>query len=616
MALLTLWLATYLPVALILAGAWLVGYPLVRRVVSGPLGAILSVITGVAVLMWWVAVLAWIHQFRLLAMLALVAVGAVATARVARSAPPALVGGAWRGRRIRGAPAVVVGVLGAALAEMSLLPLYPWLGFDSSYYHLPLARNLIVYHGFVDDHARYGFFFPQANEALFATGKLLFPSDRVAHGLEFSLLALAVAVVAAWFLTTGRGAVGAAVAGVLVLASPTVISSGTTAYVDVWTLLFVASGLVVAGIALEREGERPWFAWALCGLLLGSAASAKYPALAIIGLAIVFLFMVTRRERIERRGVLVAGLIALAVLFPWYANTVRATGDPVYPFLASKLGSSGPWTSSEISFWKRATRGTSPGVRNILRVDLDYLRGRVAGDLPLGLRPLHPLVLIGAFGVMFRPLLRQRIYLVCLLTGCSFVALWVIQSADPRYVIPALGPLAMAAGLVATEIRGRVGDRLLVRPAVFLAAPLLAGAILLPSLNVYYAVVINNGAPPTTSAAQRGWINDRLTCISGVNYLNQVAGTDYVVYGAHCEIATYFARGTFLGQYFDDAGYLRTLGPDGGLPSPPVLAERLHRLDVGFLLLPDGVGDPAQLADSGLFTRVFDDTGSHVLRLN
>ena len=71
--------------------------------------------------------------------------------------------------------AVSVAVLLAALLGFSLLTLYPPsdLSYDTTLYHLPLARDLVHHHGLVyDPFVRYSFF-PQANESLFAVTMLL-----------------------------------------------------------------------------------------------------------------------------------------------------------------------------------------------------------------------------------------------------------------------------------------------------------------------------------------------------------------------------------------------------------------------------------------------------------
>ena len=295
LALVHLWLSSYARVALVLAVALCIGYPVSRKIVHGPAGPLLALFVGLAIFSLLVCLLAWLRMFDgvSLALVAAVAFG-VSIRCLVLDLPE------WRRRALEAKPSPTLvasmGVLCLVLLGFSMLTLYPSTTADVNGYHLPLARDLVQHHGLVyDPFVRYSFF-PQANESLFGV-VLLLSSDPVSSAaLEYSVLASVVLTMPLWFVGSDRRPVAGFIAALVVLASPVVIWAGTSAFIDTWVLAFVAVGLVVGLDAAEGRGRAlPMFA--LCGVLLGEAAATKYTGAVFGGCVFVGVLLAARSPR-------------------------------------------------------------------------------------------------------------------------------------------------------------------------------------------------------------------------------------------------------------------------------------------------------------------------------
>ncbi len=282
----------------------------------------------------------------------------------------------------------------------------------------------------------------------------MLPSYPVsAAALEYSVLACVVLTVPLWFVGSGRRPVAGFIAALMVLASPVVIWAGTAAFVDTWALAFVAVGLVV-GLDAAEGGGRALPMFALCGVLLGEAAATKYTGVVFGGCAFVGVLLAARSPRFRPVWLLVALTSFAVIAAPWYLWTIHITGDPVYPFATGFFGNrSGLWTAGEIDLQKFVARAAGSGVGAVVSQDLKFWRG---GRYLAGLdgSPLSWLLVAGFLPLLSPLAWRERTFSGVAAASGLCVAVSLFISADPRYLVPALGVLALTLGL---QLTGQFG---------------------------------------------------------------------------------------------------------------------------------------------------------------
>jgi hypothetical protein len=587
------------------------GYPSGRRFLRGPAAPLLGVLLGLALLSLIVCLLSWLRWFAGWSVIVVTALALAASARCLRADLPQ-----WRQRwRSRPAPSLAVvtcfSVLLIALVGFSVLALYPANGFDATSYHLPLARDLVRHHGLTyDPFVRYSFF-PQAGESIFAVMLLLSGNPIRSSALEFSALAVVVLLLPCWFVGSGRTVGAGFVAGIVVLASPVVVFCGVTDYVDTWTMGFVLAGLLV-GLDGAADGNRPRGSLVLMGAFLGEAAASKYTGVLFGACVVVGVLVATPRSPLallRDLGGAVGGFCLLAV--PWYAWTVHTTGDPVYPFAIGLFGNRhGLWTAWEISFQDVVARASpQPGFSSILHQALQYLAGDISYDTGLNRSPLSWLLGAGVFGLAVPSARRDRAFLGVLFAEVLCIAASLQLSADPRYTVPAVGPLAVAAGLVADHAMSmvplaRLGLRwrAVLTPAAFIAAAVVG----LWTSAGYARDVYGGGKPPISGHQVDGYLAARIPCYTAVGWLNQFAGPSYRAWGYVCEEVRYYAHGLLISDTFSVGSRPRIFDDDGStLPSAAVLWQRLAPLHVGWMILPAGTPpNPETLEQGRRFTLV------------
>ena len=460
-SLVELWFLTYGRVGAVALVALALGYLVLHRLLEGPILWPLAIIVGFGLLSLCVGLLSWWHGFGATA-ITLVAVIAVSLATIAwqrnsRVSRPSLI---RSGDRLTISLSVLT--LGGFLLVLSVLTIYPMTAFDATMYHLPLARDLVQNQGFqYDPFVRYSFF-PQGNEAVFAVAMLLSPDPAVSAGLELAMLTATVALVFVWFLTSGRSAVAALIAALLVLASPIVVIPGTSPYVDVWVMAFLTAGLIVGLLILDDQLSWNWASFGLAGFLIGQAAATKYTGV-FFGAAVILGLVVAARG--SRRvwpniGLAMVGFVVAAA--PWYAWTLHIAGDPFYPFGTELFGNRpGLWTAVEIAYQKVAAHDApTAGLAGILRQDVVYLLGRAPNEVVGGLPPLNPLAGLGLLALAVRSWWSIRPLVATTVATILSLGIWVSSTSDPRYLFPALGVMAIGGGLVVEASNRRLREDL------------------------------------------------------------------------------------------------------------------------------------------------------------
>lgn len=443
---------------------------------------------------------------------------------------------------------------------------YPLTGWDPAMYRLPAARAFADSGGlaFVPE-LRFPIG-PQLGEALFA-GALALADDRMARGIVF-LAFLGTAALTFGWARRRLGAGAGLVAGAIVVGSPGAVLYGTDAYVDVLQALLTLAALAVAEPAGEEGDGRLSFA---AGALAGASAAVRYTgllAVALVPFAILAAAPVVRRKR----AFLMAVAGAAAIATPWYLRTAIVTGNPLFP-LATSLFGANDWALGSLA----ALYGSEGLGSFFLRLTMRPDEG------PPVLNPWLPVLLPLAAAAAW----RERWLRVPVGFGLALTAaLWAI-APDPRFLLPALGPLALgaAAGL------SRLAPGLLSRRSLALG---LAVALAAPGLLYSGFRLARLGAVPRGPEAVARFLTREVPGWSLVAALEDVPGPRRTVYAYYGERLRFYSRHRWLG---DTSGPYRWGRVKPVLADPAALARVLRGFGADFFVwVRAGQPEPAWLA--------------------
>ncbi len=205
--------------------------------------------------------------------------------------------------------------------------------FDSLWYHLPFAVDMVQTHSVVGMHHTdtvfTNWFYPQNSELLHAVGILLTDRDTLSLFLNFGWLAVAFLAAYCAGRPYGRGALTVVAAAILLECHTLVVRDPGAAKNDLAAaaLLLASIAILVEAWAQRKDGWERW-ALAAAGLAAGLAAGTRVTALAMaaaLTLAVVVLAPQGRRWA-------AAGwwfLSALAGGAFWYLRNLVVAGNPI-----------------------------------------------------------------------------------------------------------------------------------------------------------------------------------------------------------------------------------------------------------------------------------------------
>ena len=237
----------------------------------------------------------------------------------------------------------------------------------------------------------------------------------------------------------------------------------------------------------------------LCGLMAGSAAACKYPAMVFVALPIIGFVAISSVVPRDHRSRLYGAVVLMAAMAvtcgPWFVKNWVLAGNPTYPLLYSVFGGE-TRTPEKNAQWKQAHRPP------------DFAAGDFANRLQrafvtsewLGVA-MAPLAALGVAAAFLRrrwaprdggPMLVLQVVGYCAIV---FVLWWLLTHRIDRFLIP----LMPMAALIAGSAMGTAG-RPLRRE---LTAALLA-------LSVLYSVavgifVFHMATVATLVASANGW---------------------------------------------------------------------------------------------------------------
>jgi hypothetical protein len=390
---------------------------------------------------------------------------------------------AWRDRPASWPRPGWLWLAGGALLVSPLLGAWvPDYGWDGFAYHLAvperyLFRNRIVLTPLFPHSA-----FPHTVEMLYLLA-VAFDPGALAKLLN---LELGVLVAGAAFVLASRGSRRAGLLAMAILAADPLFNWELgVAYNDLAASLFA---LLAGAALLEHQAAGDTKALVRCGIFAGACLATRYPG-GVVLLALLLVAAFARIPwRLRLRRVLVIGGLATLVFSPWMARNLVMTGNPVAPVLQGVFHAPGheffdpAALAQEVTYTRNV--GMGRGWDKLLLLPFNItLRPRMGFYDAFGFR-LGPLYVVAVLACLLfaaaraTPAARLFLKLAAILT-----LLWFYTFQEPRYLLPALGLLAVAGGIgldhwLPTKL-GR-GAVLWLLPAVALLHTQWEAALLLP----------------------------------------------------------------------------------------------------------------------------------------
>jgi hypothetical protein len=205
--------------------------------------------------------------------------------------------------------------------------------FDSLWYHLPFAVDMVQTHSVVGMHhvetVFTNWFYPQNSELLHGVGILLTGRDTLSLFLNFGWLALAFLAAYCVGRPYGRGALTTVAAAILLACHTLVVRDPGAAKNDLAAAALLLASIAILVEAWGRRGDG-WERWALAaaGVAAGLAAGTRVTGLAMAAaLTLTVVVLAPRGRRVAAFGWWF--LPALAGGAFWYLRNLVVAGNPI-----------------------------------------------------------------------------------------------------------------------------------------------------------------------------------------------------------------------------------------------------------------------------------------------
>jgi len=455
------------------------------------------------------------------------------------------------------------GVLLVAAGALTLTVLTtPPVMFDALNYHLAFPARWLAAGGFLEFPRHFFSYYPSAHGTLYGIAlSVVGPWGAGAIHWWFGMVAVLAAGALGERFGGRRGATWAAACFAL---TPVVLEVSGYAIADLAVAAWTGAALVVL-VGDEASEGRPGRVAALAGLLIGTAAAAKYLALATVLVPVAMAAVVLAARLPIRRAVGFLAVLAVAVvitLSPWLGRNAAWTGNPIYPYLQEVLG--GPPCERDVSRELIAS-GEAPDSAQA------SIGRAIAAPVIRTFNPLRSGGLLGPHWLILLPValalprLRTRPAFALWMAAAGGALAWGATVHYARFLLPALLPAAALAGAAAAALTSTGTSRLVSR----LFTVLLVGVL---------------GWNATVLAT--GFQLDRLSVIAG--QLSDDAFRDrWVSYGPAIEAVN--------SQLPPDAVLLMTAEPRSMYLERQVMVEDPYRTP-RLIELARGCSDPAELA--------------------
>ncbi len=248
---------------------------------------------------------------------------------------------------------VMWAVIGATVFSWGVTAQHAWdrgvFNFDSLWYHLPFAVDMVQTHSVVGMHhvetVFTNWFYPQNSELLHAVGILLTGRDTLSLFLNFGWLAVAFLAAYCVGRPYGRGAVTVIAAAILLECHTLVVRDPGAAKNDLMAAALLLASIAILVQAYSSRGVvelRPpledkaqphplgWDRWALvaAGLAAGLAAGTRVTGLAMAGaLTVAVVALSPQGRRWAAAGWWFGAALAGGAF--WYLRNLVVVGNPI-----------------------------------------------------------------------------------------------------------------------------------------------------------------------------------------------------------------------------------------------------------------------------------------------
>ena len=336
---------------------------------------------------------------------------------------------------------------GAFFAAFVVLSLSPPCHVDELAYHLVLPREWLAHGGITTDNGNFMSVFPPAMSAIYAIA-LGLGSEFAPKPLHLVCFFLMVSALG-WHARKALGSGPARLAVLLFVAQWAVQYSVQRAnndfqwgYCGLFAFLVAADALADPASPFRRAW--PW----LAGLFMGAAIAGKLQAINVVAGMEVLLLVGLFRGEVRLGQMLTLHLVAGLVYAPTLARNLLYSADPHLMMLVPWIGNPTGIEPLQLARFQatdeiRRLMLAESGVATLLFTPiLVFFEGRLPSIKYDGYIDPFVLVLplVLPFAARHTPLLRQ-----ILLFGAGFYPAWVVTAAQPRYAMPAMPLLAIAA---------------------------------------------------------------------------------------------------------------------------------------------------------------------------
>ncbi|HWO82991.1 MAG TPA: hypothetical protein VNM38_04280 [Solirubrobacterales bacterium] len=249
-------------------------------------------------------------------------------------------------------PLIALAVVAATVFSWGVTAQHAWdrgvFNFDSLWYHLPFAVDMVQTHSVVGMHhvetVFTNWFYPQNSELLHAVGILLTGRDTLSLFLNFGWLAVAFLAAYCVGRPYGRGAVTVIAAAILLECHTLVVRDPGAAKNDLMAAALLLASIAILveayasrGVVELRSGMRDkpqphpgWDRWALAaaGLAAGLAAGTRVTGLAMAGaLTVAVVALSPQGRRWAAAGWWFGAALAGGAF--WYLRNLVVAGNPI-----------------------------------------------------------------------------------------------------------------------------------------------------------------------------------------------------------------------------------------------------------------------------------------------
>ena len=528
-----------------------------------------SIALGFGAVGWALMVLGWVHLLRPFTLTLLTALAVFALWLRRGSPAPA---------RPPDRPVVWVSAAAgcAVVLAGAVFALYPPRMWDSTMYHLVLAREYLRAGALVPDVGLVWPVLPPLNQLLFAWAMAL-DGDLLAQLVEYTLMLLVAAGILSWGLRRGEPGVGL-LAATAWLTQPPVLSLGTSAYVDVGLTCFAF--FCVLALRLSREAEDPaeTTAWWHAGMLfLGIAAATKTQAMFLVPTALGFGLWSRFRRRLSGRTLVVGGALGVAAAAPAYLFIARHAGNPLWPGLS--FGSDPAWRAAAQEVWGTWSGvGVGKSVTNFLMLPVLLIRDPQP-FLPDNNIPLAPWIAALPLAWVWSAFDRSIRWWTAWAT--AFLCFWFMTSQQQRFLLPLLPLVAVALA----ESLARLMERLKVQRVWSQRVLAALAVVLLFEEASDLGRVFPAEPPPTSSVARENFLLRNYGGYSSMHELNKLASPSDVVYSINASWLNYYSEPRVI----DVVGVLQQPKPVFRWPDDREWVRSVQTQSVDWILMQHGV---------------------------